>query len=313
MNIRPIAPRLKAFAVAWNNWWTRESYPHVMGIVRIVAGGWLLFYWAIRLPNVTNMYSTAGIVFPKIPTFMPEQFTWILNVQEPHIALLIFGIHVLALFAVTVGIFTRSSALIACLISWYFYYLSHHHFHTSYDRLYMFSLLFLALSNAGEVYSLQSWAKYGSPFRCGKMVSIFPQRLFGFQLTMTYLGVGFQKLWLPGWQGGEMLYYSMIGVWGTPIAFKITSYGWSPLYHVAVNMIKMFEVLIPFSFWIKKDKIRWFGMGSGLIFHVLVDMLLYIWWFAVLIPAYIVFFDPEEVYGFIKRHKPELALEQGKN
>ena len=98
-----------------------------------------------------------------------------------------------------------------------------------------------------------------------------------------------------------MLYYSLIGVWGTPLAFKVTSYGWNPLYHVAVHMTILFECLIPFSFWIRRDYIRWVGMGSGLIFHVLVHALLYIWWFAVLIPAYIVFFTPEEVHAWLQK------------
>lgn len=313
MNIRSILPRLKQFALAWEHWWTRESYPHLLGLVRIVVGGWLLFYWAIRLPNIEKLYSSNGMTFPLIPTYMPENLQWILDVQEPNVVMIIFMIHLIALAALTIGFFTRTSAAIAFVLSWYFYYIGQHHFHTSYDRLYMFSLLFLALSQAGEIYSIEAWQKYGNPLRWGKMISIFSQRMFAFQITMTYLGVGFQKLWLPGWQGGEMLYYSMIGVWGTPLGFKITSYGWNPLYHVAVNMIKMFECLIPFSFWIRKDYIRWFGMGSGLIFHILVHLLLYIWWFAVLIPAYVVFFSPEEFYAFVKKHKPELALDQGKN
>lgn len=308
-----IAQRLQRIALAWEHWWTRKTYPHVIGIVRFAMGGWLLFYWGIRLPNVDILYSTDGIVFPLIPSYMPKNLEWLLQVQEPNVMMAIFSVHLAALLSLTVGYRTRTSALIACILSWYLYYINQHPFHTSYDRLYMFSLLFLSFSRGGEVYSVEAWRKYGSPLRWENMVSIFPQRMFAFQITMTYFGVGFQKLWLPGWQGGEMLWYSMLGVWGTPLAFKITSYGWSDLYHVAVNMIKLFECLIPISFWIRRYYIRWMGMFSGLIFHILVDMLLYIWWFAVLIPAYIVFFSPEEVYKFLKRHKPEFALEQGKN
>ena len=197
MNLSSIQRRLKEFAVDWDHWWTRDTYPHIMGIVRIALGGWLLFYWAIRLPNINAIYTTAGIVFPKIPKFMPEQFEWILQVPEPNVFLVVFGIHLIALLTLTIGYYTRTSALIACLISWYLYYIGQHHFHTSYDRLYMFSLLFLALSNAGAVYSYEAWEKFGNIFKWDKMVSIFPQRLLAFRITMTYLGVGFQKLWLP--------------------------------------------------------------------------------------------------------------------
>ena len=156
MNIAPIISRLKAFALAWEHWWTRKTYPHVMGIVRIALGGWLLFYWGIRLPNVAKLYSSTGMTFPKIPTFMPENIQWILDVQEPNIVMMIFMVHLIALAALTVGFFTRTSAGLACILSWYLYYIGQHHFHTSYDRLYMFSLMFLALSNAGEVYSIEA-------------------------------------------------------------------------------------------------------------------------------------------------------------
>lgn len=285
----------------WETWWTRNSYPHVMGIVRIAMGGWLLLYWGIRLPHVPLLYSSDGIVLPVLPVFLPEKLVWLFNVPSPTIAFCIFTVHLIALLCVMVGYRTRTAAVIACILSWYYFYLSHHLFHTSYDRLYNMSLLFLALSRAGEIWSIEAWQKYGSPFLWKKMISIFPQRLFALQITATYFGVGFQKLWLPDWQGGEMLWYSMMGVWGTPLAFHITSYGWSPLYHVAVNLVKIFEILLPFSFWIRRGKIRWIGMASGLLFHILVDMLLYIWWFAILIPAYIVFFDPEEVYKWLQR------------
>ena len=98
-----------------------------------------------------------------------------------------------------------------------------------------------------------------------------------------------------------MLWYSMLGVWGTPLAFQITSLGWSPVYHVMVNLTKAMECFLPIGFWIKHDKIRWVAFGLGVIFHVLVDMLLYIWWFAVLIPAYIVYFEPEEIQTWLKK------------
>lgn len=294
--------RLRTLYLSWEDWWTRASYPHLIAIVRIVFGGWLLLYWGIRFPNVSSLYSTAGLVFPTIPSYMPEQLEWILQVPSPTVALWIFAIHLLALASLTVGFFTRTSAFTAFWLSWYYFYLSHHLFHTSYDRLYIVGLLFLAISSAGETFSIQAWEKYGSPLKWEKMVSIFPQRLFALQITMTYFGVGFQKLWLPGWQTGEMLWYSMLGVWGTPLAFKITSLGWSPMYHVMVNLTKMMECFLPIGFWIKKGHIRWYAFGMGLVFHTLVDLLLYIWWFAVLIPSYIVFFSPEEIYAWLKKY-----------
>jgi|GEM_PF-556572 len=301
MHISSFLHRLSSYAQAWDRWWTDESYPHVMGIFRCIFGLWMLLYWGIRLPYIRILFSTDGIVFPKIPAYMPEQLQWLLQVPEPRISLIIYCVLLLSLLCLTVGLYTRSSAGIAFLLSWYYFYLSLQLFHTSFDRLYIFVLFVLMISQAGEYLSIDAWEKYGSPLRWGKMISIFPQRLIAFQLTMTYFGVGFQKLWLPDWQGGEMLWYSMMGVWATPLAFKITSHGWSNWYHVAVNFVKLFELLLPFSFWIKRYHIRWIGIFSAVLFHLSVDLLLSIWWFAILIPAYIVFFSPTEVYALIAR------------
>lgn len=301
MNASSLLHRVTHSVKTWDHWWTHESYPHVMGIFRLIFGGWMLLYWGIRLPYVRILFSTDGIVFPKIPAYMPEQWGWIFSVPQPHIALIIYCVLLISLLCVTVGLHTRTFAGVAFLLSWYYFYLSLHLFHTSFDRLYIFVLFVLMISQAGEYLSIDAWDKYGSPLAWGKMVSIFPQRLIAFQITITYFGVGFQKLWLPDWQGGEMLWYSMMGVWGTPLAFKITSYGWSDWYHVAVNITKMFELLLPFSFWIKHYNIRWIGIFSAILFHLSVDLLLYIWWFAILIPAYIVFFSPTEVYAWISR------------
>ncbi len=293
--------RLSKALLRFETWWTRTGPPHLIAIVRIVMGGWLLFYWGMRLPHVRLLYSTDGIVFPQMPSYLPESLQWILSVPEPHIAFTIYVMHLLLLACVTIGLSTRTASLLAFFSSWYYFYLSHYLFHTSFDRLYIVCLLFLSISSAGETFSVEAWRRYGSPLRWKRLVSVFPQRMFALQITMTYLGVALQKLWLPGWQGGEMLWYSMMGVWGTPLAFSITSLGWSDWYHVVVNLLKMMELILPFAFWIRVYKIRWIAFGCGLLFHTLVDLLLYIWWFAVLIPAYIVFFSPEEVYGALRK------------
>ena len=74
---------------------------------------------------------------------------------------------------------------------------------------------------------------------------------------MTYLGVGFQKLWLPGWQEGEMLYYAFIGVWGTQMGYWIGQLGWHEfIYDWSVFLVKIFEVIMPFLLWIRWKGIR---------------------------------------------------------
>jgi hypothetical protein len=71
-------------------------------------------------------------------------------------------------------------------------------------------------------------------------------------------------------------------------------------FYDALNfVIKSFEFAMPFGLWSKK--LRWWFFLGGFLFHTSITFFLNIWWFQVLIPAYIVFFDPEEVYVFLKK------------
>ncbi len=67
-------------------------------------------------------------------------------------------------------------------------------------------------------------------------------------------------------------------------------------YDAFVWLIKMFEISIPFGLW--HPRTRWWYFGMGAAFHIGIAILLSIWWFVALIPAYILFFSPEEAIRF---------------
>lgn len=297
-----IRHRLVRSYLAWEHWWTRESYPHTIALVRIAMGAWLTLYWGLRMPHVRMIFSADGIVLPAPHRWTPEWLTWLWTPPSGEVALVIYAVLMVALVCLTIGLFSRQSAFVAFLLSVYYYHLSLHLFHTSFDRLYMMVLFVLAISACGNVFSMDAWEKHGSPLKWTEKVSVFGQRLIAFQITMTYLGVGWQKLWLPGWQGGEMLWYSLTGVWGTEWAFWVTStFGYSEVYNVLVNFVIMGEFVLPIGLWIRAHGIRYYTMAAAAFFHIVIDLLLYIWWFAILLPAYITFFSPEEVYGALKK------------
>jgi hypothetical protein len=129
--------------------------------------------------------------------------------------------------------------------------------------------------------------------------------LLAVQLTATYVVVGIQKWWLPLWRGGDILYYSFIGRWGTPLARWLVRAVPSPrFYDALVIMTKLLETAMPVGFWI--PRVRWFFFASGLVFHALIALLLGIWWFLVLPPAYVLFLEPETVHAFLKRRFPRM-------
>jgi len=126
-----------------------------------------------------------------------------------------------------------------------------------------------------------------------KEICILPQRLLQVQLTFTYLGVGWQKINLPDWQGGEILTYSFIGRWGTELGYYI---GQLPIPLVAwdwvTHSIIFFEFILPFGLWHKPTQKIW--MIGGVLFHVGIALILSIWWFVMVPPLYILWLMDNE-------------------
>ncbi len=77
------------------------------------------------------------------------------------------------------------------------------------------------------------------------------------------------------------------------------------VYDAMTLITKVFESLMPIGLWI--PRVRWFFFVGGFVFHLMIALLLGIWWFLVLVPAYVVFFEPEEIYVFLKRYFPRIV------
>ena len=303
MTHRPHARRLCMMTTAWHRWWCRNAPPHVMGVFRIAFGGFLLFYWGLRAPHVDMLFSDRGIVLPLL-----DQPAWLHTLLTPPpawAAYTLYAAFMVALVCVTLGWGMRVAGLVALAYNWYAWQLSLHLLGASFDRLFAFVLLVVALSGADRIYALRMRLRHGS-WTAWEPVAITAQRLIAVQITLTYLGVGWQKVWLPDWKSGEVLAWGFIGRWATPLGYWVAQRNW-PLwmYDAVVWQVKFVECVMPFGFWLKGW--RWVFFAWGLLFHGLIALLISIWWFMVLIPAYIVFFSPEEFLAFLERRAPRLA------
>lgn len=294
----------------WDHWWTRKGPPHLIALLRIAFGAYLLFYFGLRLPHVPILFSEAGLVIPH-DMFLPENLQFLLIPPSIPTAFVIFGVLMLALLSFTLGCATRTSASIALLLYVYYMLLSFHHYGTSYNRLFLFLLFLFTFSGAGKTFSFEMWRKCGS-ITAWEPVSVLTQRLIAVQITMTYAVVGWQKVWLPMWQGGEVLYYSFQGMWGTPLAYWFVQQNFPmQLYDFMVFIVKCFEISLPFGLWSRKYRL-WFFAG-GILFHIGISLFLAaIWWFYAMIACYITFFEPEEVYDATSRLKQHKLSEQMK-
>ncbi len=292
-----LAERMHAFGAGWDRFWFQTGPPHLISVFRIAFGAFLLFYWGLRIPHVAMMYSRETILQPLIePTTL---FATLFAPPPAWAAQIIFAVFFSALVLFTLGARTRVAAIITLLLYWYYWQLSIFQFGTSFDKIFMFVLLVLCCSDCGNTFSVDARLGKGS-WTAWTPVSILPQRIIAVQIAATYFGVGWQKLVLPAWQSGEVLAWGFTGRWATPAAWWVARLNlpmW--VWDWQVHVVKLFEALIPFALWHRR--LRWVAFASGALFHTGVTVFLAIWWFMVLIPAYIVYFSPEEVHAFLSR------------
>ncbi len=284
---------------SWNRFWFRDCPPHSLALLRIGFGLFLLIYWGLQMFQVPMRYSDQGILLPLVPS--TSLFGLVFTPPPVIVAYIIYGFFLFSLFSFTIGYRTRVVNTLIVLLYGYYWILTLFHFGTSFDRLFMFSLVVFACSGAGKTYSLDMKIKKGS-WTAWEPICILPVRLLAVQVTATYFGVGAQKIVLDAWQGGEVFIWGFMGRWATPPAFSIARLNIPiAVYDAVVHAIKFWEVSMPFMLWNKKT--RWFAFITGALFHIGISILLSIWWFLPMIAMYILFVKPEEVADWLKYRK----------
>jgi len=288
----------------WKRFWMREGPPYLVATVRIVCGLYLLLYVLSSFPHIPLLYSHAGIAIPNIystPAFVHP----LLQLPSPTVAWVIYGVILAVIVSFTLGYRTRLSAILCLLGLTYYYQLSFHNAPATYHRLFFFLLVAFLFTDAGATFSLDAWWRFGSWFHA-MPAPVLTQRLIAVQLSATYLGVAVQKLWLPDWQDPTMFFYSFQDMWSLPLAWwfvQLSPPFW--VYSLMLFTVKLLELWIPVGLWI--PKLRLYAIASGIFFHLIVSLFLSaIWWFWIMPLAYIVFFEPEEVEGFIDKFKETL-------
>lgn len=280
---------MKKISKQWQEFWFAETQPHALAFVRIAFGLFLIFYWCIHLPRVAMLFSDQGLV---VPLFYELDSGWIAYFLQPQGLLFTYTVFVLALLSIiqfTLGHNLRMQGMSLFLYGLYYFQLSYHHFPASCNRLFLFTLLVLSFSGADRTWSLKMRLEHGS-WTAWQSVPIWPQRLLALQISATYLGVGWQKLVLPQWQegGGAILLNSMMGPWGTPLARWMLSLDLpAKFYDWSLYAIVFWEFFLPFGLWVRRW--QWIFFVTGAIFHILIALLIGIWWFVVLIPMYCVY------------------------
>lgn len=287
---------------AFEHFFFRDAPPHFLALFRIVFGLFLLYHWGKYLPYVATLFSREGMVFPLdtgLGAFLPQIFV----PPSVPVAYAILGTMLLALILFIIGWKTRLAAAIVLVCYVYYWHLFIHLLGGTYDRTFIFYLFILFCSGCDRTYSLRMYLEKGS-WTAWVPVSVLPQRIIALQVTALYLGVCWQKFWLPAWQDGEIIRLSMMGNWSTPLAYRLARLNFSSaFYDVANQLIKFCQFFLPWLFWIRAT--RWLAIGLQAFFLLNVTAFLGMWWFLALIPASFAFWEPERIQAWVAPQKKQ--------
>lgn len=278
---------MKRFVESWDGFFHRSVPPHALALVRIAFGLFLMLYWTTQRSQQA-LFSSEGVTLPLFGITAP-------SIGTMHV---IFSVLFFWLIAFTIGYRSRIAALMLVGFFFYFDLLGHWQFIASFYRLFGFMLLVFTLPGADATFSLTAKLKHGSWF-AWEPISILPQRLLALQTTFTYFAVGWQKLLIADWRTGEVLRRGFTGRWGTEFGFYLARVLPPWAFDWAVWLTVFFECLMPIGLWVRR--LRPLMFLFGFVFHTLITVTMGIWWFQILVPLYVVFLSPEEVYGSLKK------------
>lgn len=282
----------------WDHFWYRPCAPHALALTRIAVALYILCYALLYAPHIPLLFSAEGLVLPLFADAYP-QFAPVLMPPSVPVAYALFALCIAAIIFVLLGAFHKFSLAIVIGLSLYFWQLQLHLFPTSYNRIVLLVLVVLFWSGASRTFSVDQWRRSGSPWNW-EYVSILPQRLIALQVSITFLGVSLQKWWLPQWDGGEVLSYAFLGMWGTGLAHWYARLPFDMShYDFLVLVVKILQPLAAVGLWLQRFRFASFLFIAGFI--VMVSTMLSIWWFIYVIPTCILFWAPEDVLNTCRK------------
>lgn len=291
----------------WDSFWMRRVPPHALALVRIALGLYMLVYAGLYVPNLSILFSSEGLVFPLYVDDVSPVLHFLFAAQSVLVTHVVYGVYLLCLVGMTLGYRFRLSVGLALLFGVYYWQLQLHMFPASYNRILLLCHMVMLFSGAAETFSVDAKRRFGSAL-AWRPISILPQRLITLQITFTFLGVGLQKWWLPHWKGGEILSYSFISRWSTPFGrwfARLPLDLW--VYDSIVWVVKFVQPVASFGVWVPKIRIPCVVFLTG--FLLLITVMMSIWWFVFIIPAWILFWDPTEIFSLLQHKYPKIPAD----
>lgn len=277
---------------AWNRFWFAPQLPTSLPLFRIAIGLIVVYLYFLIAPNANQLYGKAGLVSTPINQFSMFLFCPTDNcLQFSLVALLIAGVFL------TLGLFSRLSALCIFLILLSLDSLNHFVFHPAFSLLRVMAL-YLSFSRCGDAFSvdriIKTWRTGTEP----EPSAPWAQRLMQLQVVAVYWAALSFQINGTAWLDGSAVYYA------THLSefqrFPVSFFDNLTVCQITGIATMLIELSLCTLVWVKE--FRYIVLFLGLALHLGIEytMVFIPLMQPLMIASYLLFIDPDDLAQFIR-------------
>ena len=280
----------------FDQFFSREDVPFGLCLIRIILPLMLMLPALQRIGRIRELFSAEGAPAPLWENF---GHPGLLPIPSATWAVALYCCLLISFVTSSIGLFTRTSLLVAMALNIYFSFLDSVSTVTKYTMISSHVMLLLSLADASALWSVDNWLRRHQraeglfPQLLPRISPVWPRRLVQIFLGIVYLGAAVTKMHTPGFFSGDhMSYWMMTNTnFANPLGEHLSLYP-GPI--VAMSYIAIvWEVSFLFACW--RGIARNYALAIGALFHFMTYLTLGLTLFpALYIAFYLAFFDEDE-------------------
>jgi len=299
--IKWLTKEVRSLGKAWNHFWfdSRSNSPLVsLALFRICFGAVMLIFYFTRALDLEFFYGENGILplehlrSMEFLQYRPTIFRLISNISALHAFHAFF---LLCLFSLTLGFFTRSSAVLVYLL--HLMFLNRNpSILFGVDTIGTFFFLYLCFADSGARLSIDE--KLGRSLERHSPTSHIAWRLMQLQVCVIYSYSGFEKLKGYRWWDGSAL-WDVLSI-GNMQRWDLSFVAHFPiLLSGAVYLLLLWEIYFAALVWVPRLRLPMLAFGVFLHVGIFLFMNLPSFGF-MMIAMYVLFLKGEEIEKVVR-------------
>ncbi|MEL6342110.1 MAG: HTTM domain-containing protein [Myxococcota bacterium] len=195
----------------WRGFWFGPIDAEAVGMMRLTLGGLLIVSHLLMLPDLTILFSDAGVVTTDSLRASIREHRWSYydDLSNPETILAVHLLGLVPLIGLTAGFQSQLMAVLALIVQVAIHHRAPWLQHGG-DRILRMATLAMCLVPSGRALSVDAWLarRRGGPEACA-LTPLTAHRLIQIQFAVIYLMTGIYKLGGRSWLSGDALYYAL--------------------------------------------------------------------------------------------------------